>query len=81
MTEPKFMLESTRFASAKVSRNAVPSFFDWNNDGKKDLLFASEESDVYYFENTGTLEKPAAVHQLVKFVGGIDHGVIGVNSS
>ena len=36
-----------------------PLVFDWNNDGKNDLLFADEYAAVHYFENTGTPEKPS----------------------
>ncbi len=35
---PIFALESTRFASAKVERNSVPAFFDWNQDQFLDLV-------------------------------------------
>jgi len=37
-TVPVFALEATRFASAKVSRNAVPGFFDWNQDQTYDMI-------------------------------------------
>jgi len=52
-TEPKFVLESTRFASAKVSRNAVPSFFDWNNDKFPDLILGSSEGRIQLMLSPG----------------------------
>jgi len=36
-----------------------PRAFDWNADGKKDLLFADEHAVVHFFENIGADEKPA----------------------
>ncbi len=51
------------FAEAvKIPINAglkpQPLVYDWNNDGKNDLLFADEFADVHYFENNGVPEKP-----------------------
>jgi len=40
---PLFTIESSRFASAKVSRNSVPSFFDWNQDKFIDLIVGGED--------------------------------------
>ncbi|MBI5417431.1 hypothetical protein HZA55_05735 [Candidatus Poribacteria bacterium] len=42
----------------KVEGNATPFVIDWNNDEDKDLLVGSIDGKVYYFENTGTDEKP-----------------------
>jgi len=42
-----------------------PIVFDWNSDGKKDLLFADEDSNVHYFANTGAAEKPAFADDVI----------------
>ncbi|MDH5561215.1 MAG: FG-GAP-like repeat-containing protein [Deltaproteobacteria bacterium] len=55
--EPQFVLESTRFAAAKVQKNSVPDFFDWNNDKKKDLILGGEEGKTKLFLSPGTMAK------------------------
>ncbi len=40
-------------------RSPVPSFVDWNKDGKKDLVCYSADGKVYWFENKGTDAEPA----------------------
>lgn len=45
-SEPRFVIESTRFASAKVSKNAVPALFDWNEDGYPDLILGADEGKL-----------------------------------
>ncbi|PCI30025.1 MAG: hypothetical protein COB67_02840 [SAR324 cluster bacterium] len=44
--KPQFVIESTRYASAKVQRNAVPAFFDWNQDKKEDLILGSSSGGL-----------------------------------
>ncbi len=39
--------------------NAVPSFVDWNNDGKKDLLVGGADGNVYVFLNIKLEAYPA----------------------
>lgn len=53
--EPKFVLESTRFASAKVQRNAVPTLFDWNNDKFPDLILGSSEGRIQLLLSPGNV--------------------------
>ena len=48
-----------------AGKKPQPLFFDWNSDGKKDLLFADEDSNVHYFENTGAAEKPAFADDVI----------------
>lgn len=40
---PVFAVESTRYTSAKVSRNAVPAFFDWDQNKATDMVIGNEE--------------------------------------
>lgn len=56
-TEPRFMLESTRFASVKVSNNAVPAFFDWNKDKFPDLIIGGEEGRIQLLISPGKINE------------------------
>ncbi|KPK75261.1 MAG: hypothetical protein AMJ79_11920 [Phycisphaerae bacterium SM23_30] len=62
--------------AAPLSLNAglkpQPRAFDWNNDGKKDLLCADERAVVHYFENIGTDEKPAFAQGKTVQTNGVD---------
>ncbi len=51
--EPLFALEATRFASAKAERNAVPSFFDWNQDQLPDLILGDAQGKLQLYLNPG----------------------------
>jgi hypothetical protein len=42
--------------SGSLSR---PVSFDWNGDGKLDLIVGNSAGYIQYFENTGTLQRPA----------------------
>ncbi len=42
--------------SGSLSR---PVAFDWNGDGKLDLIVGNSAGYIHYFENTGTKEQPA----------------------
>ena len=44
--KPLFVLESTRFGSIKVTKNAVPAFFDWNQDKYLDMIIGNEEGTL-----------------------------------
>jgi len=47
---PLFSIESTRFASAKITRNSVPALFDWNQDTNVDLILGGADGKlVTYF--------------------------------
>jgi len=52
-SEPVFAMESTRFASAKVIRNAVPSFFDWSQDKIADMILGNEEGKLQLMVSPG----------------------------
>ncbi len=53
VSEPNFSLESTRFANAKVSRNAAPSLFDWNEDKLLDMIVGNEEGNIKLLMSPG----------------------------
>lgn len=55
--EAKFALKSTRFAAAKVSQNAAPGFFDWNQDGHMDLVIGNEEGGLALFQDPGKIKE------------------------
>ena len=42
------------------------NFFDWNEDGKKDILFGSDNGSVYVYLNKGTNQQPVfdSVHEI-----------------
>ena len=42
-----------------VGSYSVPSFFDWNNDGRKDLIIGESSGKVRVFLNNGTIAVPA----------------------
>ncbi|MBI4825719.1 MAG: VCBS repeat-containing protein [Nitrospirae bacterium] len=41
-----------------IGSRSAPRVFDWNNDGKKDLLAGEYEGYVYFLENAGTNAAP-----------------------
>jgi hypothetical protein len=41
-----------------IGSRSAPRIFDWNKDGKKDLLIGELEGYVYYLENIGTNDSP-----------------------
>jgi len=41
-----------------IGSRSAPRIFDWNKDGKKDLLIGEFEGYVYYLENIGTNDSP-----------------------
>ncbi len=41
------------------SSNPVPQLFDFNNDGKLDLLVSTKNGRIYYYENNGTTTSPS----------------------
>jgi hypothetical protein len=43
---PDFRLSSTRFGELEVALSAVPAFFDWNGDGKPDLVVGSRKGEL-----------------------------------
>ncbi len=55
--EPLFAIESTRFASAKVSKNAVPTLFDWNQDNYVDMIVGGEEGKVQLLRSPGKISE------------------------
>jgi len=52
-TEPVFAVESARFGSAKVARNAVPAFFDWSLDKNVDMILGNEEGKIQLMVSPG----------------------------
>ncbi len=41
-----------------ISQSLSPCIVDWNDDGKKDLLFGYLGPNIYYYENIGTDIQP-----------------------
>lgn len=41
-----------------------PTYIDWDNDGLPDLLLPNETNRIFWYKNTGTLEKPQFGPQL-----------------
>ncbi len=57
-TEPKFAKpEPVELPGPKVSRPS-PYVFDWDGDGKVDLLLGTERAVVYFCRNVGTNKEP-----------------------
>ncbi len=52
-SNPLFVLESTRFASTKTLRNAVPTLFDWNQDEYFDMIVGGEEGKIQLILSPG----------------------------
>ena len=48
-----------------------PRVYDWNADGKKDLLLADEKGNVHYFENKGTDFNPVFNGSVLLEVDGV----------
>jgi len=68
--EPHFSVQSTRFGSAKVGRNAVPTFFDWNQDKFPDMLVGANNGKVQLFLSpgkTGDNNTPWQIHDKAFF--------------
>ncbi len=47
------------FGLAVVGNWVAPAFADMDNDGDLDVFFGENDSDLFYFENTGTSSSPA----------------------
>ncbi len=61
---------------------ARPVAFDWNGDGKLDLIIGNSAGYVQYFENTGTRERPAFTDRgNLKAGGQVIRRVAGANGS
>ena len=54
---PRYLEQIDPFV--KAGSLARPVAFDWNGDGKLDLLVGNSAGEVQYFENTGTKKAPA----------------------
>ncbi|RJR16107.1 MAG: VCBS repeat-containing protein [Nitrospiraceae bacterium] len=44
--------------SGNVGGRAAPRVYDWNHDGKQDLLVGEVEGYIYYLQNVGTNSEP-----------------------
>ncbi|MBU3917799.1 VCBS repeat-containing protein [bacterium] len=51
--DPLYVIESTRFGSAKVSKNAVPAIFDWNQDKYPDMIIGDNEGKLQLLLSPG----------------------------
>ena len=47
--QPNFKMASSRFGDAKVEKNAVPDFYDWNIDGIPDLIVGGTDGKLKLF--------------------------------
>ncbi len=45
-TKPFFVLTNPKFAKLTGVSDVVPSFFDWNNDGKKDMILGNSKGSL-----------------------------------
>ena len=56
--EPKFGKPvPVELPGTKMSRPS-PYVFDWDGDGKVDLLFGTERAEIYFYRNVGTNKEP-----------------------
>jgi hypothetical protein len=59
-----------------------PVAFDWNGDGKLDLLAGNSAGFIQYFENTGTAQQPAFIdHGNLEADGKVIRRMAGTNGS
>ncbi len=59
-----------------------PVAFDWNGDGKLDLIVGNSAGYIQYFENTGTVTQPAFVDRgYLKADGKVIRRIAGPNGS
>ncbi len=52
-------LKFNHFSINFPSGNPIPQLFDYNNDGKLDLLVSTKNGRVYYYQNIGTASVPS----------------------
>jgi len=58
-TAPVFSLSSANFGGVtEISGYAAPAFWDFDADGKNDLLLGCRQGKIRYFKNTGTNTNP-----------------------
>ncbi|HEX7926036.1 MAG TPA: VCBS repeat-containing protein, partial [bacterium] len=55
---PRWRKVTDRFANYNGGRNAAPTVYDVNGDGKPDIIVGTENGFLVYLENTGTAAKP-----------------------
>lgn len=56
-SEPAFAVDSTRFGAVNSERNAVPAFFDWNQDKKADMILGGEAGKIQLMIAPGKQEE------------------------
>lgn len=70
---PKFTyIGELKAGSASIAaRNGCPTVFDWDGDGKKDLLLGQfDAGNIRFYRNTGSASQPAlAPHEFLKAGG------------
>jgi len=59
--EPKFVLESDKYADIDFGRRSHPAFADLDGDGDYDLIGGREEGGAVYYRNDGTRREPKFV--------------------
>ena len=51
---PLFQLQSTAFAGVDVGLFSAPQLYDWNQDGKLDLLIGNGQGRIAFYRNIGS---------------------------
>jgi hypothetical protein len=56
---PQFLYVKNQIFKVSEGGRAAPRVFDWDRDGKDDLLIGSHEGYIYFLKNEGTKESPS----------------------
>jgi hypothetical protein len=84
-TAPDFLVEAfVQRAGADMvvpSARPAPDVYDWNGDGKKDLLVGNTEGNLLFYPNVGTDAAPAFSNWFELRAGGIIIDLPGVPRS
>ncbi|MCH9046704.1 MAG: VCBS repeat-containing protein [SAR324 cluster bacterium] len=56
--EPLFVYEPSSLEKLRAGRNTRPAFFDYNNDGRPDLVLGTGAGQLLLYENAGDRQHP-----------------------